>query len=51
MYMYVCMYVCMYVYTCRLRLVKTSNCNLPQNHIVLKCLSLNSKPCVQYGLF
>jgi hypothetical protein len=28
----------------------TLHCNLPQNHIVLKCLKLNSKTCVQYGL-
>ena len=35
----------------RLRLVKTPNCSLPQNHIVLKCLNLSSEPCVQHGLF
>jgi hypothetical protein len=27
------------------------HCNLPQDQIVLKCLKLNSTPCVQYGLF
>ncbi len=31
----------------RLRLVSIPHRNLPQNHIVLKCLKLNSTPCVQ----
>ena len=34
-----------------LRLVSIPHRNLPQNRIVLKCLKLNSTPCVQYGLF
>ena len=29
------------------RLVSISYSNLPQDHIVLKCLKLNSTPCVQ----
>jgi hypothetical protein len=36
---------------CRLRLVSIPDCNLLQEQIVLKCLRLNSAPCVQYGLF
>ncbi len=34
----------------RLRLVSIPHCNLPQDQLVLKCLKLNSTPCVQYGL-
>jgi len=35
----------------RLRLVSIPHCNLPQEQIVLKCLKLNSTPCVYYGSF
>jgi hypothetical protein len=41
----------MRMYVCRLRLVSTLHRNLPQNQIVLKCLTLNSTPFVQYGRF